>query len=213
MKHLTFSSLRTKTLIATLMIAGSFIVPSSTYAATTHHYVCSDTTTGGGGIAPSCSGNTYSFIGVEGSLQDYPPVFLIPRGTWYLTATYSGSGTAHIQFLSGTDNNLYPDYTFTSSISDAVIDTTGSPGDDNRIEIGDRNGGGSFTGTLTDICITDTPGDCAGGGGGGGGPGPISDYASSMGIVATNLQWDIGLSVLVSVSLVGLSIGWLKKQA
>jgi len=40
----------------------------------------------------------------------------------------------------------------------------------------------------------------------------MSDYATSIGIVSANLLWQIGFAVLISISLIGLSIGWLIKQ-
>jgi len=40
----------------------------------------------------------------------------------------------------------------------------------------------------------------------------VTDYTLSIGIVSTNLLWQIGFAVLISISLIGLSIGWLIKQ-
>jgi len=40
----------------------------------------------------------------------------------------------------------------------------------------------------------------------------MTDYATSLGIVSTNLPWQIGFAILISISLIGLSIGWLIKQ-
>jgi len=39
----------------------------------------------------------------------------------------------------------------------------------------------------------------------------VTDYALSIGIVSTDLLWQIGFAVLISISLIGLSIGWLIK--
>jgi len=39
----------------------------------------------------------------------------------------------------------------------------------------------------------------------------MSDFSSSVGIVAINLSWNILLSVLVTAGLIGLSLGWLKR--
>jgi len=39
----------------------------------------------------------------------------------------------------------------------------------------------------------------------------MSDFASSIGIVAINLSWNIMLTVLVTAGLIGLSLGWLKR--
>lgn len=40
----------------------------------------------------------------------------------------------------------------------------------------------------------------------------MSDFPASIGIVAINLSWQIMLSVLVTAGLIGLSLGWLKRN-
>jgi hypothetical protein len=135
-----------KKLLTTL---GAFIFllsPALVFAASTHHYVCSDFPTLGGA---TCSGGVVTFTPGNNYISDTVPVFTLnpPGGPWYISYTASSGSNIDIDY-SGNH--------FSGTQTDTLLTGIFNPG----LTMG--NFGSSFyVGTIGDICITDTPGDCS----------------------------------------------------
>jgi len=161
-----------------LFVCSVSLLPTGVFAATTHHYTCDDFISGIN--PPSCSANVFTFAGDSGYRDSPAAVFNLTAGTWYLNFTYSGTGNFNVNgFATG-------DADHTGSEIDYVVTTLFFT----RIEIWDHT---SFVGTISNVCVTDTPGDCASGGGGGGsGNGVFPDGSEVFpGIATTTIVFSI----------------------
>jgi len=145
---------------AFLLILTAFIaafLPSEALAATTHHYVCADFTTGGdvtcvSDVLDSASnGSAYDAGGTALDLATSP--------LWYLSGTFVGDGTFEIHCTDDVGNtsctSLYP--SGTSVYTDEPFPISNSPTYSGLYLQGHGSGW-----TASEICITDTPGDCGG---------------------------------------------------
>jgi len=126
-----------------------FLVPTVSYGVTTHTYTCAELSN----TNASCTGGTWTFTGASEyayTLVDGPS---LNNATWYVSAVYSGSGTAKIDCTgSCTSSNG----TFTSTIVDRAVVFSGSGS--SYMDL--TNNGGSFVGTISALCVSDTPGVC-----------------------------------------------------
>lgn len=150
MKYLTF-------------IFGLFFLPLSALAIT-HNYTCSDFSTMGSDW--SCASNVFTSSGVTGnSLSDQatPRAFELGNDTtWYLSATISGTGRGEVN-CEGSGNCDPWQYLY-QSVSDMVIPQNGSAPSGLYIRSDNAAAGGgyaNFSGTISNLCITDTIGGCA----------------------------------------------------
>jgi len=141
---------------AVFIIACAYICsPVFAFASTSHHYVCADFGAFGG--SNSC---TSSVVHINGSsyAADTVPVFNLPAGTWYFTATLAAGATNNYYFGSTGDASGVP--TYTTSQSETSFTTSVGGG----LVIGTQSG---FNGFLSSICVDDDGSSCTGGGGGG----------------------------------------------
>jgi len=122
------------------------------HAATTVHYDCSNISVGSG----ICSGGVFTFSGggdeVDTDSSSYSFGVGVPV---YLSYTAVSSGVMRVNINNAdTSSNVGP-FNLTGSQSDYPM--TPVSGNPTYIQFYDN---GSFIGTVSDLCITDTPGGC-----------------------------------------------------
>jgi len=148
-----------------------FFVPGFVFAATTHHYVCTDFTDDATITCGSTNVVTYPSAGNNvGVLGDIGASVNWTNGqSLYFSATYTGTGSYKVR-----TNGDVNDGTFITGLSGDQVDHAFTGGTGNTTNYVRVVSDGTFNGTLSDICVSDTLGACAGGGGGGGGYNPTA---------------------------------------
>lgn len=132
----------------------SFFTVSSFAQAASFHYTCADMTNDGS-PTPSCTSDVFTLAGGTSGIYDAPPNFLLSNNTtYYLSVVYSGSGTA--RFRASGDLN---DGSFVSLGSSLVDEPFVTPSTNNLAFLYIQSNG-SFSGQLSELCVTDTPGEC-----------------------------------------------------
>lgn len=131
-------------------------------AAITHHYTCSDTLNTFSTF-PSCSGDAWTFSGNESIVDQDVEFNAAINTTYYVSFTHSGTGAICVAVGNTFGNGLMEDRT----VVDLAL-TKGAAAA-NSLSIDDRNPGtfnlcsgsdGTFVGTISNLCISDTPGQC-----------------------------------------------------
>ena len=171
-----------KALIFFLALPAFFLIAIPFADASTHTYTCADLSFRGGDY-PSCASDilTFSSGGGSGYVADVAdgaghghnyPLNVDNAGEWYFSATVTGSGSFEVR-VNGLDVDGSNSY-FTETVVDLPFDVpSGNPSGSSGILVGTLVGGSSAT--ISNICITDTPGGC----GGGSPPAPAPEVASS----------------------------------
>jgi len=149
----------------TLLLAILFLPLFSVHAASTYHYTCIELHTDGTGI--TCSGISMNAVFSGGSnegVYDFTPNFNLTSGIWYASISTTLGGYSFASVNDPTTN------VYTSSITNTAFNVTNAGGFYiNNCDTSNCSGSPTFSaGSVTDLCVTDTPGDCEGGGGGGG---------------------------------------------
>jgi len=143
-----------------LIITGAFLLASlagapRVFAVTTYHYTCADFSTQ---VGVSCTGSTATFTNAgDQYAQDDGQTYAIGTGTWYLTVTvsgYSGSGSFRSCLTGQCGGSTL---TFTTTQSDTSFTASGT----GYLALENTSSGAPFAGgVLTDICVSDTVGQC-----------------------------------------------------
>jgi len=115
-----------------------------------HNYICADWSFGGGG---SCTSDTLNLNGAgsEGTGSGFN---LSNSTTYYVSYTAVGSGNIRVSLRGNSTNSAEPN--LSGSQTDYSL-TTGAGNSTIYLNFYDNN---SFSGTLSNICITDTVGAC-----------------------------------------------------
>jgi len=153
-----------------------FFVPGFVFAATTYHInLCANftldthiTCTGAGQL-------TWTTSNFEAAMTDgATPVDLgSNNSTWYLSFGHNVTGgTLKVRLSGNVNDGTLLTYTTVGTTTADSLGTNGTGNTHDYLRIG---GPAAWIGSVNDICITDTSGDCeAGGGGGGGGYDPTA---------------------------------------
>jgi len=119
-------------------------------AATTHHFECPDTPN----MDPSVNCNSGDWVASSpGSAYDNGSNYSVPSGTQYISATVVNSSNFQMYCYDGSGNPCTATSLSPGVNVDVPMTFTGSAG---LYIFG--NGGGGWE--ISDLCITDTPGDC-----------------------------------------------------
>lgn len=136
------------------LLLALLLLPNIGWAATTHHYTCADIPQVAG--SSGCSGDVWSFSGTSDAYLDYVPNYDMGTTNWYLTLNMTGTGSSVV--VQGSSFGSPAVVHASSNLSDQPFDMSAAVGA-NGIYLDARGTG--WTGTISDLCITDTPGDCA----------------------------------------------------
>lgn len=137
--------------------------PVGAFAETTHHYVCTDFTT----QSPwSCSSDSLDSTGWTSGGQDAYAYDINWSGTVYISYTTTQTNTRIFGEISG-------EYNLSGNQTDYAINTGGGGIDFNVHQTSEK-------GVISNICVSDTIGACAGGGGGGGSATSSTSTAEQM---------------------------------
>lgn len=135
--------------IATLCGLIAALAPAASYAVTTHHYVCADFSIAAG--SPTCTSDIVHMSGTDGYVDTGG--INLSGGTWYVTMTYTGSGDAQFRTNGTVTDGSY--HVFSASLADYAYTVPSNA--DNRLKL---EANSSFSGTLANICVSDTTGQC-----------------------------------------------------
>jgi len=133
-----------------------FLSPFTASAVFTHNFVCSDFTSFAGSPAGTCTGSTISLTAGSGYVDNWVNgVNYFTQGTtYYLSFLATGSGTGHANIASdATDSNVVNVVAGQTTETSLSGFTSGST----RLIFSANS---SFSGTITNICVTDTIGQC-----------------------------------------------------
>jgi len=138
-----------KFLLPLLMVVAVLSTGHTAYAAS-HTYTCADF----GTITVPCSGGVMTFTAAGQSASNSIGAYdLGSAATVYVTATVVASGGTGVVGVRGDVNDYNTN--FTTVLSDTSIANGGNSSA--QFVIFDNN---SFQGTVGDICVSDTPGEC-----------------------------------------------------
>jgi len=183
-------------------------IPSTARASLTHTYSCGDFDTITGAASCHAGALTFTSAGTQVAYDDVGNTTfhwnLNQASTWYLTFTVtSPSGTGLYDCIGSTITCVQN--SFTGDVSDQSFSIT-NPGNPNGGGIIFRNNSGAFSGTISNICITDTIGGCGGGGGGGG-----NTIATSSGQLIDYVNGDFYLLWTVFIGTMGGTIWFFRR--
>ena len=149
-----------------LLLALLLLLPFQASAATTHNYVCTDWLLAGG---MTCSGGTLSMSGQGGrTANDYNAgavdFNLYGTATWYVSfvVTRTAGDNIRLRCYDGTD--FCPSVSVSATIVDEPIDMTGRSDPAGLAISNDIGPVLYYEGDISNICVSDTLGACAGGG-------------------------------------------------
>jgi hypothetical protein len=129
---------------------GFLILPSYALAANTHHFVCADFDTLINGA--SCASDIITISGATAAAQSNSTYAYTSGTTYYISSTYAGTG--HYGFA---QDSGYTESPVSASWTAHSVTMTTS---DSALNWSNLFFSGTFSGTLSSICITDTSGDC-----------------------------------------------------
>lgn len=176
---------RIKTYILGVVIAAGFFVSTPAFAAS-YNYTCGDWYLD---AYISCSSGTLSHVGVNGGFITDSPGAGVPSGvlgghdatTYYFVYDSTGGGDYYIGFSNQIDHSVVRHVTSPASHEEFSLTTN-----DNDQAVFIETDNGSFRGSISNFCISDTSFDeCTGGGGGGGG----GDFSFAGLILSANTEF------------------------
>jgi len=133
------------------------LLPSISLAATTHHYTCAELSITAG--SPTCSADAWTFANTEvQTVDDISGVALDLQGvTWYVSWTQTGG--QEIRYLC---DNYPTSCTFNGHSATFTAQSWAvSAGTPTGFIITNNVGGGVYhSGVVSNVCVTDTSGDC-----------------------------------------------------
>jgi len=128
-------------------------IPSVTFASF-HEYVCSDMESAGG--SPSCALDVFTMSGVDVYYDNSPLDFPLTSGqTWYFSGTITGTGNLAISCKDpGSWTGLVPG-TYVDEPLTSCLDSVNNKGLYFNPQVN------TFTGSIYNICVSDTIGECS----------------------------------------------------
>lgn len=145
--------------LATILGLIMLVSPLTVFAVTTYNLNCTNDGTwksNGTGFA-TCSGANFNVSAPSGAYWESTASLFSGGGSWYVSFTYSGSGAERFGDIVSTNDQYYS--------SSQVAANLGSGLSGTFVMYNNLAGpGGSFVGTISNLCITDTSGACEGGG-------------------------------------------------
>jgi len=202
-----------KALLGFAFLLGAFFIPTSAFAATKTP-VCADWTLTTGVTCTADVVTSAQAVATWSATFSYS----ITNGTTYYykyDLVHSNGSTGPLNFRGEPSATAYATDDDTGSYSSSFVASS----DDTAVQFRYSQAGTKWTGTISNVCISDSPTGCSGGGGGGGSSSFAGMYATStalsqFSVIATDTGVLVGYGVLAILTAILslMAIGYFRRK-